>query len=451
MLYKRPQKFILILCGLIILSIVGNAIISRHRSTAEIDLITDWHNFMLMAETDTEGFRFPITARFYAYAGIAAYATVNSQTNNNYLHINEIFTDLQSLPKRDNNIETLQALNACYAEICQLFFIGGKNDLINKNRILFKNWKKKLEGKDEMSGPSPSEKFGIDIARAIYDWSATDTLAHRAELSIYDRTYKFDTIPGKWRSSVRFPMPPMLPYWGKTRKFLANSSDLIAPPPTNYSSNPNSIFYKEALEIYALHNPLSQENKWIAEFWDDDHPGQVFSHPGHWIAITMQVFKKEKPPLDLMIETLFKLGLSLSDAAVNCWNSKYTYMLERPEHYIQRYIDADWEPFGVSPSHPSYPSGHSAFGAAAAEVLTHYFGDTYKMTDKSLEQRKIYKVKSRKFNSFREMATENSISRMYLGVHYKSDCEEGRKIGEKVGKTIVEFPVRLSETHSLAN
>lgn len=427
------------------------AIMERNKNCPAVSLICDWYKFMLNAEVETEGFRFPIVARFYAYAGIAAYAVGTSQKKEDYIGLEELFDDLKSIPKPEKNIQVLPALNACYAEICRSFFIGGKNDLDNKNKRLFDKWNNKFNKTGNYNEIKASIEFGTMVAQIIYNWAASDKIAHRAELAVYDTNYKFDTLPGSWRASVRFPLPPMLPNWGKARRFIANSPDLLSPPPTPYSIDQNSKFYKEALEIYAIHNPLTQDNRWIAEFWDDDHPGQVISHPGHWVSIALQVFQKERPPLELMIECMFKLGISLNDAAVNCWKSKYTYKLERPEHYIQQYIDPNWEPLGVSPPHPSYPSGHSTFGSAAAEILTFYFGNSYKLKDRSHEGRTVYKVKSRKFNSFREMALENSLSRMFLGVHYKTDCDEGRRLGEQIGKAVANFPVKHSEIPTLAN
>ena len=71
------------------------------------------------------------------------------------------------------------------------------------------------------------------------------------------------------------------------------------------------------------------------------------------------------------------------------------------------------------PNFPSYPSGHSTFSAAAAEVLSYLFpnGEAY-------------------FNSEKE---EAAISRLYAGIHYRSDIELGKDHGSRVGGYTVRF------------
>jgi hypothetical protein len=132
---------------------------------------------------------------------------------------------------------------------------------------------------------------------------------------------------------------------------------------------------------------------------------------------------------------------------IACFNSKYIYNLERPETYIRKNIDNTWHPFSPAPPFPSYPSGHSMIGAAAAEVLTQMFGNTYSMTDRSHAWLESFSVKPRTFRSFDEMAKENAISRVFLGVHWRFDCEEGLRLGSLLGKEVAKLNVenKLSE------
>ena len=65
------------------------------------------------------------------------------------------------------------------------------------------------------------------------------------------------------------------------------------------------------------------------------------------------------------------------------------------------------------PNFPSYISGHSTFSAAAATILGHIIPENA--------------------NSYNAMAGEASLSRMYGGIHYRSDCEVGLVVGKKIG------------------
>jgi len=65
-----------------------------------------------------------------------------------------------------------------------------------------------------------------------------------------------------------------------------------------------------------------------------------------------------------------------------------------------------------TPNFPAYTSGHSTFSAAASEVLAHFFpSDAAK---------------------FRKWADEAAMSRIYGGIHYRFDAEEGLAQGRAV-------------------
>ena len=79
---------------------------------------------------------------------------------------------------------------------------------------------------------------------------------------------------------------------------------------------------------------------------------------------------------------------------------------------IQRF-DPTWLPLIVTPPFPSYVSGHSTTSGAAATVLAGYFpGQAAELT---------------------AMAEEAAISRLYGGIHFRSDNEEGLVLGRRVG------------------
>jgi hypothetical protein len=79
-------------------------------------------------------------------------------------------------------------------------------------------------------------------------------------------------------------------------------------------------------------------------------------------------------------------------------------------------------------------------GGAAAEVLTDIFGNYYPMTDRCHEGRQDFEGGApRHFNSFYEMANENAISRIPLGVHFRMDCDQGVNLGIRVGRKVNQF------------
>jgi hypothetical protein len=75
-------------------------------------------------------------------------------------------------------------------------------------------------------------------------------------------------------------------------------------------------------------------------------------------------------------------------------------------------------------------------GAAAAEVLADIFGKNYTLSDYCHLGRNEFKSQPRTFTSFYKMAEENALSRIYLGVHFRMDCDSGVELGYLFGKKV---------------
>jgi len=426
----------------LVLAIVGVLIFLQCRNDAiesniPNKVVVDWNKLILAAEVNTEGYRGPVAARAYGYIGLAAYESAVPGLAGNFSTLADQFPllKLPQPPSKENfNIEI--ALNACYSNMLRKFFLGAPENVRKEEQSMKKKWDDEFSAGWDSITIQTSSNFGNEVAEAVWAWSATDSLGYLSNHHNYMRDYVPPHGEGLWVTSADFPMPPLLPYWGKVRPFVIKVENYLARPLPPYSVSPNEIYHRQALEIVSLSKPLSTENQWIADFWNDDRPGLTFSPSGHWLAITNQVIGKERPPIEKTLETYLKVGFAVADAFISNFYTKYTYNVERPETYIQKHIDPNWRPFSPSPSFPSYPSGHAMIGAAAAAILTDMYGANYKMTDRSHKGLKNFSVKPRTFNSFEEMANENAISRVFMGVHWRFDCDEGLRLGSLIGKEI---------------
>lgn len=407
----------------------------RNMSSIANEVVLDWYNFALKGERFTNGYRVPVSAMLYGYAGLAGYEAAVPALGAVGKSLNPKFPDL-CLPRPDNEQEYYlpAVLNGCYAVIFERFFSTTTEEVKTQHKLLKNKWDALCLKETDESTFLHSVAWGQRVATAVYEWSATDTVGHEAFLHLFDNSYVPPSGAGKWSPSEDFPEPALLPHWGTARTFTLDAKGYLAKPLSAYSTQLNSIFYVQALEIYVLNSPLSGENLWIAEFWSDDHPGLTFTPSGRWISITNQVIEAESPPIEKTLETYLKTGFALNDAVVACWNSKYHYNLERPEAFIRKVIDHDWLPIHHTPPFPGYPSGHSTMGAAVAEVLTQLYGNNFEITDNSHADRTEFKGMPRHFHSFYEMAFENAFSRIPLGFHFRTDCEEGIRLGLLVGK-----------------
>lgn len=420
---------------------------SHNGQNDEVSIALEWNQFILKAEINTEGYRGPVAARAYGYIGLAAYESALPGLKGNYQSMVRLYPGIKlpPTPLRDH-FNLAASLNACYAAMIGRFFMSAPDPVLKQRLEIMDRWEKKIaRGTDSMS-LRISKEFGNSVAEAVYQWSSTDTMGFEANHHNYMKDYTPPVGDGLWVTSQYFPMPALLPYWGKVRPFIINTEEYRAKPLPEFSSAPNQFYHTQALEILSLSRPLSDENQWIAEFWNDDHPGLTFTPAGHWLAIANQVIAKQRPTIEKTLETYLKTGFALADAMIACWSSKYYYNHERPETFIQKYLDKDWRPFSPSPSFPSYPSGHAMLGSAAAAVLTHLYGNTYEMTDHSHDDLRDIIIKPRQFHSFDQMAKESALSRILVGAHFRFDCEEGLRLGDLIGKQVSQLELEKKLT-----
>ncbi|MEK7254088.1 MAG: vanadium-dependent haloperoxidase, partial [Bacteroidota bacterium] len=305
-----------------------------------------------------------------------------------------------------------------------------------------------------------SKAYGISVGNAVWDWGTTDPYGHDAYKNPfgnfttgeeYDWQAHYDG-PGDWEPTVPGPGKGMGPFFGKARTFAITEADKLCAPPLPYSEDPHSALFAQALETYnAIDDTNWPDGQWIGYFWSDDLLNLTFSPGPRWIAIANQVIDAEGTDLETSLFCYAKVGMALNDAAVACWHSKYIYNVERPESYIKRLIDPNWEPTlnnpltgdnGMTPSFPAYPSGHSTMGGAGAEVLTEVFGNHYEMQDNCHLGRTEFNGTPRYFDNFYQMAEENAISRVPLGVHFRMDCRTGVDLGYHVGRRVNKLPWR---------
>ncbi|MGZ5247647.1 MAG: vanadium-dependent haloperoxidase, partial [Flavitalea sp.] len=179
-----------------------------------------------------------------------------------------------------------------------------------------------------------------------------------------------------------------------------------APPPSTGSQQ----MKQETEEVYQYVKNATREQIRTVHFWADGVG--TYTPPGHWNAIASEEFIEKNFSEVRWARNLALLNMSLMDAAIVCWDTKFTYFNPRPSQ-----LDANIRCVTGVPNFPSYISGHSTFSGAAAKILGHILPE--------------------KAAAFSAMAQEASISRMYGGIHYRSDCEKGLEVGNNIGQFAV--------------
>ena len=215
------------------------------------------------------------------------------------------------------------------------------------------------------------------------------------------------------------PTPPLFsanptePYAGEwVTMVIGNPSQLRLPPPPS----PQSAEYQKAIdEGFRVTANLSAAESDIAEKWNLA-AGSV-TPAGVWNMRLHKIIQEERLADQRTIELFAAVHIAMHDALIACSYSKYLYWTERPITAALRQGKTGFTPVLVTPSFPAYPSGHACASGAAARVIAVY------LPSRAAE--------------VMALADEAAESRVYGGIHFRFDVEEGLNIGRQVGDKVV--------------
>lgn len=415
------------LCLSISVTVVAQDEGSPLTETLDPTPVVDWMALFYRL-VEAERINAPAAARLYAYAGITTYESmlggmpINNSLAGQIWHMPDM-----PLPEEGVVYDWLSANNAAMSTVTKGLFLNASEETIAAVDALRAAQTETREAEVGAEIVERSLAYGDEMAQTILEWVADDNYAETRGLEFY--------IPpgeGRWVLTTE-GTTPVEPYWGQIRPFILELADDCAVYPNiEYSTDPESTFYKQALEVYNVGRNLTEEQQEIARFWVDT-PGITGTPAGHWVAIANQMVDVLDLPLDRVAEMYAMVGIGVGDAFISAWSLKYNINLIRPVTYIQEHIRRSWAPYIETPPFPEYPSGHSVVSGAAAEVLTTMFGGV--AFDDQTHILFDHEPLQRSFLSFEHAAYEAAISRLYGGIHFRSAIENGLRQGRCVGET----------------
>ncbi len=382
-----------------------------------------------------------VASRNYMYASVAAYEVIAAGYPKQYQSLAGQVRGLQAMPK----VDTAKKADYEFAALLAFSKLGEAVTFPEGSMSYYTDSLKKLVKEQGM----PDEVFKNSIALSdsissvILRWSKKDMYL---ETRSYPKYTVMDT-PGRW-----VPTPPayasaMEPHWDEIRPLVLDSADqFVPPPPPSFNiTDKKSKYYQELMSIKNAVDSLNEEQKHIADFWDDNpfklnvvghvmYGSKKFSPPGHWMSIVGIAAKQAKFDFAATVYAYALTAMTQFDAFIQCWDEKYRFNYARPETIINKYIDQNWSPYLQTPPFPEYTCGHSTVSAANAEALTHVFGDHFAYTDTSETE---FGIKSRYYTSFRSAAIENNWARFYGGIHFHNSCIVSTEYGKKVGEFVL--------------
>jgi hypothetical protein len=335
-------------------------------SAATPDPVLEWIDVM-NSTVLTAGTAPNVTSRVVALVSASVFDAVNG--------IEPRFHPLLVRPDAPHNTsQRAAAIQAAYAILLHLYQAQSGTLTTRRNASLAT-----LALTEEADAISSGVAWGQTVADAVWASRLTDGFAPTPPPFIGLQGVVGTPAIGAWRptppanASGATPQIATMTPW-----ILTQPSQFRLPPPLALSNQEYAADLNEIKVMGTLSgSPRTLDQSELALFW-------ALNTPLAWNRIAAQISAGRGLTLTENSHLFALLNVTLSDALIACWDSKYRYVFWRPITAIRAGLtpaDADplWEPWldslSGTPAHPEYPSAHSSMSGAAAFILAAAFGE----------------------------------------------------------------------------
>ena len=302
-------------------------------------------------------------------------------------------------------------------------------------------------------------EWGRTVGRHVLDMR-TDDGSEPSEVDYYFDAYPRRADALRWSPTGPFygarPGPAfptfdrgLLPGQGRIKPWTMTSGSQFRVSDFHDPASPEFAEEFDTIRVMgSADSPIrTAEESEVALFWEDGPWG--ITQPGHFLYIAMQLLQDRELAFIDVARAFALIGMTQCDASIAVWDNKYHHDILRPETAIRARAptfgnpdprvarEPRWRSYIPTPEFPSYTSGHSAFGAAAAEMIALIHGrDDLAFSGQSPDQVLWPQLRgvTRHWTSLTQMAAENGFSRIYGGVHWDKDNTESLTIGRAIAR-----------------
>ena len=289
----------------------------------------------------------------------------------------------------------------------------------------------------------PAKAAGVATGQAAAAAIIALRTGDGSDQNMFVADYVQGTAPGEWRFTPDFPVAiAFAPQWGEVTPFVLKKSSQFRPPaPYHLASRKYAADYNEIKRLgVASGSDRTDDQTQIGLFWRE-------SSPLAWNRLARAVSASRGFDLWENARLFGLLNLALADGYIASWETKYHYKFWRPITAIRlgdtdgnpdTAADPDWASLENTYPMPDHDSGHAVEGGVAAEILKQVFGtDAVEFTACSTTLPAGQNCTDaapviRAYTSFSEAAGENTVSRIYIGIHFRNAVEAGERHGRQI-------------------
>jgi len=332
----------------------------------------------------------PFLFRVYSLLSIAQYAAVNSARENRAVSPDAAIASASAAVLTE--VYTDSATRASIA------------------RELSRDLDRARTGSRGADRTTAGQRLGEDVAARVLAWAPPQATLYAPWNGTIPKG------PGMWYSAPG--LPPIGIMMTKARPWLLDSASQFrsAPPPAFGSATHSAAL----AEVKRVARERTADQTRLAQKWNSSDPWAPWNETAAAALIRHHASDAEAARVFAV------LNAAAADAIIACFDAKYHYWTIRPSQADSTIVLADSVEL---PNFPSYPSGHACSAGAFDGVLGHYFPQ-----DRA---------------EFTRIAEEQAMSRLYGGIHYRFDDDEGLSLGRIVARYDVEQERRGRLTSSL--
>ena len=341
-------------------------------------------------------------------------------------------------------------------------------------------------------GPDDAgHRFGRAVGQAVVALRRTDGADPDPDTAIPD--HRDSPAPGRHREDPLNDGQGFLgPRYGYVRPFAISSFHPLAA----YPALGSAAYLADLTEVAAKgglaggsSTTRTPDETIQGLYWAYDGPEQIGTPPRLYNQVLRAVAVAKALSTEQMARLFMLANVAMGDAGVLAWFYKYHYDLWRPVVGIREHdsgmgpaalvgtnpvvapCDPFWLPLGAprtntvtarvrsfTPPFPAYPSGHATFGAAAFHAARLYLSSlglaniaadgsddiAFSFVSDELDGRSIDPDNTvrgrhlRRFTGLHQAIYENSVSRVFLGVHWRFDGTSGQSATQMMANASVD-------------